>query len=76
MMPRTTISISSELKRKLSALKREKTWDEFLSELLNSVLSSEIRDLEDFLRKTSGERDIPFERVKIRLRGEDGGGTG
>ncbi len=75
-MPRTTIFISSELKRKLSALKGGKTWDEFLSELLNSALGSEIRDLEDFLRETSGERDIPFEKVEIRPRGENGGGTG
>ncbi len=75
-MPRTTISISSELKRKLSVLKGGKTWDEFLSELLNSALSSEIRDLEDFLRETSGERDIPLEKVKIRLRGSSEGGTG
>ncbi len=74
-MSRTTISINSELKRKLSALKGKRTWDEFLSELMNSALSSEIRDLENFLRETSGERDIPFEKVKIRLREEDGEGA-
>ncbi len=67
MMERTTITVSYELKRRLAALKGERTWDEFLSELLDAALNSKIEELEAYLRETAGERDIPVERLRLRL---------
>ncbi len=71
MMSRTTITVSSELKEKLSLLKKDKTWDEFLTELLEKAMESRVESLERFLRETSSERDIPFERVRLRLKEDE-----
>ncbi|HIE23833.1 MAG TPA: hypothetical protein EYP68_06355 [Candidatus Korarchaeota archaeon] len=75
-MSRSTITISENLRRRLSVLKGNKTWDEFLSELLNAAISSRIDELEDFLRETAEKRDLPFKRMELRLRegheGSDG----
>ena len=50
MMERTTITVSYELKRRLAALKGERTWDEFLSELLDAALNSKIEEKLAFCR--------------------------
>ncbi|RLG42462.1 MAG: hypothetical protein DRN78_03125 [Thermoproteota archaeon] len=76
MMSRTTITVSTELKRRLSILKGRKTWEEFLSELLEASLNSKIEELESFLRETAEERDLPFEKIKLGLREEHGTGDG
>ena len=67
-MSRTTITVSSELKRRLSLLKGDRTWDQFLSELMEAAISSKIREVESFIRETAESRDLPFERVRLRLR--------
>jgi len=75
-MRRGTITISAELKRKLDMLRGGRTWEEFLTELLNTALDAKMRELEVFLRETAGRRDLPFERLELRLRGGDGSGSG
>ncbi len=73
MASRTTITISADLKERLSALKGDRTWEEFLSDLLRASLDSKIERLEVFLRETADNRDLPFERVRLRLGGGDEG---
>lgn len=68
MMRRGTISISMELKKKLDIFKGERTWDEFLEELLNTAIEAKVSRLGSFLRETASKRDIPFEKLKLRLR--------
>jgi N-glycosylase/DNA lyase len=68
---RATITISAELKRRLDMLRGERTWEEFLTELLNTAVDARMRELEEFLRETASKRDIPFERLELRLRGSD-----
>jgi hypothetical protein len=68
---RATITISAELKRRLDMLRGERTWEEFLAELLSTALDARMRGLEEFLRETASKRDIPFERLELRLRGGD-----
>ncbi|MBS7248279.1 MAG: hypothetical protein QXN15_10145 [Candidatus Jordarchaeales archaeon] len=70
-MNRTTISVSPELRKRLSALKGEKTWDEFLSELLNLALERRVAKVEEVLRSSAGNRDIPFEKLKLRFGDEE-----
>jgi N-glycosylase/DNA lyase len=70
---RATITISAELKRRLDMLRGERTWEEFLTELLNTAVDARMRELEEFLRETASKRDIPFERLELRLRGSDAG---
>ncbi|MCC6039669.1 MAG: hypothetical protein LM565_02505 [Thermofilum sp.] len=72
-MRRATITISAELKRRLDMLRGERTWEEFLTELLNTAVDARMRELEEFLRETASKRDIPFERLELRLRGSDAG---
>ncbi|PNV77376.1 MAG: hypothetical protein C0200_06495 [Thermoproteota archaeon] len=67
-MRRGTISISMELKRKLDMLKGERTWDEFLEELLNTSIEAKISRVESFLRETADKRDVSFEKLRLRLR--------
>lgn len=52
-------------------LRGERTWEEFLTELLNAAVDARMRELEEFLRETASKRDIPFERLELRLRGSD-----
>ncbi len=54
-------------------LRGERTWEEFLTELLNTAVDARMRELEEFLRETASKRDIPFERLELRLRGSDAG---
>jgi hypothetical protein len=68
---RATITISAELKRRLDMLRGERTWEEFLTELLNTAVDARMRELEEFLRETASKRDIPFERLELRLGGSD-----
>jgi N-glycosylase/DNA lyase len=68
---RATITISAELKRRLDMLRGERTWEEFLTELLNTAVDARMRELEEFLRETASKRDIPLERLELRLRGGD-----
>ena len=70
-MRRATITISAELKRRLDMLRGERTWEEFLTELLNAAVDARMRELEEFLRETASKRDIPLERLELRLRGSD-----
>ncbi len=72
-MSRTTITVSEDLKRRLAALKGEKTWDEFLSELVEEALERRIEAVEAFLRETSDRRDLSFERVRLRLMDDEAG---
>jgi len=67
-MRRGTISISIELKRRLDALRGERTWDEFLTELLDAVIEARARRVESYLRETADRRDIPLERLELKLR--------
>ncbi|MGC9104595.1 MAG: antitoxin VapB family protein [Candidatus Methanodesulfokora sp.] len=67
-MRRGTISISMELKRKLDMLKGERTWNEFLEELLNTSIEAKISRVESFLRETADKRDVSFEKLRLRLR--------
>ncbi len=71
---RGTITISLELKKKLDALRGGKTWEEFLTELLNTALEAKLGELEAFLRSTADKRDIPFEKLELRLRGSGDAG--
>ena len=73
-MRRGTITISAELKKRLDMLRGGKTWEEFLTELLSAAMDAKMRELEEFLRETAGKRDLPFERVELRL--SDGNGAG
>lgn len=52
-------------------LRGERTWEEFLTELLNTAVDARMRELEEFLRETASKRDIPLERLELRLRGGD-----
>jgi len=52
-------------------LRGERTWEEFLTELLNAAVDARMRELEEFLRETASKRDIPLERLELRLRGSD-----
>ena len=74
-MNRGTITISLELKRKLDALRGSKTWEEFLTELLNTAIEAKMRELEEFLRRTSDNRDFPFERLDLKLGGISDAGS-
>jgi len=56
-------------------LRGGKTWEEFLTELLSAAMDAKMRELEEFLRETAGKRDLPFERVELRLRGDNGAGS-
>jgi hypothetical protein len=73
-MKRSTITVSLELKKKLDALRGSKTWEEFLTELLNTALEAKLRELKAFLRSTADKRDIPFEKLELRLKGSGDAG--
>ena len=67
-MKRGTISISLELKKKLDAMRGNRTWEDFLSELAEVATETKIRRLETFLHSTAHMRDVPPGDEKLRLR--------
>jgi len=69
---RGTITISLELRKKLDALRGSKTWE--VTELLNTALEAKVGELEAFLRSTADKRDIPFEKLELRLKGSGDAG--
>lgn len=70
-MNRSTIPVSVELKKKLDAIRGDKSWNEFLEELLNLAIGLKVSEVENFLRSSAKNRDIPFEKAKLRLKDEE-----
>jgi len=62
----TTITISRRTKDLLARLKRDKTWDEFLTELAHNYRKTKARKALEQLRKI--EFDSTYEEVRLKLR--------
>ncbi len=62
----TTITISKETKEMLSHLKEDRTWDEFLRDMLEAYRRENLKRALTKLRKI--EFDSTYEEVRLKLR--------
>ena len=63
----TTITLSRETKKLLDELRKDKPWDEFLREIALKLREEKRREALKKLRETARNRDISFEKSRLKL---------